>query len=101
MNVTIEFCVPKDPYKGVCHTTLVRHFHSVAFFDLTFAKYKAYTYMVHSSFPVRHFSKIALAAIVCPVSVTDSAESDDFDLWPDLDLTGEHLKKFKIPFKSS
>ena len=47
-------------------------------------------------------AKIGLAAVVCPVSIIDSAETDDFDLRPDIDLTCDHLeKKFKIPFKSS
>ena len=32
-------------------------------------------------------AKLGLAAVIIPVSVADKAKSDDFELWPDLDLT--------------
>ena len=46
-------------------------------------------------------AKFGFAAVIGPVSVGDKAKSDDFDLWPDLDLTCDILKVFLIPLKST
>ena len=35
---------------------------------------------VHSSLLEKHFAKFGFSAVVSPVSVTDGAKSDDFDL---------------------
>ena len=39
-------------------------------------------------------AEFGLTAVISPVSVADKAKSDDFDLWPDLDLTCDLLRKF-------
>ena len=41
-------------------------------------------------------AKFELAAVVSPVSVADKSKSDDFDLWPDFDLTCDLLRIFEI-----
>ena len=35
-------------------------------------------------------AKFGFTTVVSPVSVADKEKSDDFDLWPDLNLTREH-----------
>ena len=42
--------------------------------------------MVSVSSLGKFFEKFGLAAFISPVSVADKTKSDDFDLWPDLDL---------------
>ena len=38
--------------------------------------------------------KFGLAVVISPVSVADKAKSNDFDIWPDLDLARDLLRKF-------
>ena len=53
--------------------------------------------------PLRSLSaKFGFADIISHISVADKAKSDRFDLWPDLDLACDLLKKFvKIPSEST
>ena len=45
-------------------------------------------------------ASFGLAAVTSPASVADKAKSDDFDLWPDLDLTYDICNSIsKILFK--
>ena len=39
-------------------------------------------------------AEFGLAAVFCPVSVAVKAKSDDFDLWPNLDLTCDLVRFF-------
>ena len=41
-------------------------------------------------------AKFGFAAVISSVSVTDDAKRDDFDLWPDLDLNFNLLKKILL-----
>ena len=44
----------------------------------------------------RLLAKFVLAAVVSSVSVADKAKSDDFSIWPDLDLTYDLLRFFNF-----
>ena len=65
------------------------HFRSVTLFDLilTFSKHQPYTFahLFHTLRSIK--ANYGFAAFASPVSVTDMAKKDDFNLHPDLDLT--------------
>ena len=91
MNVTIEFCVPNDAY-----TCAARHSCNIFIVDLIWPDLDLDLYLVGIRsilicYLLHHLkslsAKFGFAAVVSPFSGADKAKSDDFNLWPDLDLT--------------
>ena len=81
----------------MCRRTLMQHFNLVTFFDLTltFTKFKVHT-LCYFPHPLGSLSaNFELVAVINPVTVADKAKSDDSDLWPDLELTCDLLRKLK------
>ena len=81
-NVTIEFYVLNVPYNMI-RTTVMQDFHSVASFDRIALNLAQGPYL-YAKFFINCEAKVGCAAAVSPVSVADRAESDDFNLWPNL-----------------
>ena len=105
INATIVFCVPNDSY-NLCRTTVGQYFHLVTFLTWPWA----WPLLTIRSLLIRFLllrlksllAKFGFAAVICPVSVAGKAKSDGFDLWPDLDLAWDLLKKiFEISLKST
>ena len=103
MNVTIVFCVPNDPKKSVARHTcniLIRWSYLTwpAPWPLLSLRSALTFYLPHSLGSL--FARFELSAVISPVRVTDMAKSDDFDIWPDLDLTCDLLRNLKKCSKS-
>ena len=94
INVTIEIYVPNDA-RNICDTALMQHFDLVTLFDLALTlallsiRFILICYLVHP-LEMSH-NEVWVAAFVSSASVADKAKSDNFHLWPDLDLTSHLL----------
>ena len=89
--------------KHVSHGTYV----TFSFSDLLWPDHDFDLYLVYGPYLCKCYillslwillEKFAFAAIISPVSIVDMARSDDFGIWPDLDLICDILKKIlKLP----
>ena len=70
----------------MCRMTVMQHFHLVTLLDLTLTLtyHKAHIYTLPSSPLEKSFGKVWFRAVIRPVSVTDKAKIETFDLACDL-----------------
>ena len=104
INVTIKLCVTYDAY-NMCRMTRKQLFDCWPYltwpwpWPLLSKRSILICYLLH---PLGNLlAELGLAVVISPVPVADKAKNDDFELWPDLDLTWPLNKICKNCLKSA